>query len=1209
LLGLNKSIQQDPQEFHKLFLSKIESANLLVRQPASQIPSLHQVLSGRVRYQTRCLTCNAARGQEHDFHELDLSIEGCRSVEEAIRGYTASEMLDGENKYDCGSCRGRQVAERSTEIVRTPRVLCLHLLRYGYDRKTFERKKLKSEVALSDEMEVGGTRYKLVSALYHKGRSAYGGHYVCDVLAWETGQWWHCDDESVVRTTNPASRGGGGGGGKSEVVDCTGDEVKKGGGKGSSADELDDTGDSDEGEEWTGNDSKGGEKGKAKGKRGSKKLGGGGKVPPAKRKKASDEESGKGFIPKGVNVKRDAFILSYVRLEDYESCLSRPRCVPEQALLAPVTVRSAEIKVRAEAYIEHTAKMRGELARRKATYESIKGQLAPTGADCFFQLVPAEWLRSTAHPPYPPVTGPPPDKNGGGTGAMDVDLDSDCVEVLAPGTESGTAVNGSGNGSANGSGSESASSDVLDMRQFMCPHGVGLATGMQEAVKVLSIEAASAIFGCPSTRQHTSSTSLSSFNFRCDHCFQGTMERRKEAWDESASNIDLIALVEDSDKNPSDLSYSYYLTRTWLSEFKKHTTNLQKDPKKGLFHSPIVEDDDVVIVEADGKPEGAGGRKLDVRVNSPLMCEHLKPQVGFKRRALCISTAAWRAIRTQFPEALEIGGRAVECRECLGSAQRAKDRLEEGKAQRGGQLAVPALLQLSKRRKIFPRLLDDEDYLKDPLAWGRAHGQSQEQARRAQAHVFFAVDGQWLAAWRQYLVNKTCPPPPPLSNAAIRCNCGGLLLPKALQMLHACITPSSCVPAGAVGSAQLAVVTEDEPERGGAGAGVGVGPLPPVELLSADEWVALLKVHSPQARSAADAADGWQIYPEGDLGNGNGGSGGGGGGGSGEGVDTGAGDVWTARLEWIPRKAAAGSFDRVWAATDNGTGDWTETGTGNGNGHGNGNGNGTGTVGEWEWLPSACQECIQGAEQRHLQALSVYTNASLRVVHLRDEADLFAETGLPPSTSTSDSPEDVPRRSVRSKGKKGNGTMVVDSTDTLGLLKLKICEALAADLPPGKQRVYDSKGILLLGQSTLADFEIKAGGTVYVIERTGTLPGEEEEDFLDCFNTHMTADETGFGGTLLTSSFARPPTAPTATSAPFSAPVAVAVAEAESWAGGGSDNGGAGGTGGGVTNKVENNVVSLLDDDSREAPSPQRAEKGGVKVLTAEQLQAVRRDR
>ena len=40
--------------------------------------------------------------------------------------------------------------------------------------------------------------YVIVSINFHIGNDMYQGHYVCDVLDYNTGTWWNCDDEIVT---------------------------------------------------------------------------------------------------------------------------------------------------------------------------------------------------------------------------------------------------------------------------------------------------------------------------------------------------------------------------------------------------------------------------------------------------------------------------------------------------------------------------------------------------------------------------------------------------------------------------------------------------------------------------------------------------------------------------------------------------------------------------------------------------------------------------------------------------------------------------------------------------------------------------------------------------------------------------------------------------------------------------------------------------
>ena len=41
--------------------------------------------------------------------------------------------------------------------------------------------------------------YILVSIKLHIGNDMDKGHYVCDVLYYNTGTWWYCDDETITQ--------------------------------------------------------------------------------------------------------------------------------------------------------------------------------------------------------------------------------------------------------------------------------------------------------------------------------------------------------------------------------------------------------------------------------------------------------------------------------------------------------------------------------------------------------------------------------------------------------------------------------------------------------------------------------------------------------------------------------------------------------------------------------------------------------------------------------------------------------------------------------------------------------------------------------------------------------------------------------------------------------------------------------------------------
>lgn len=206
LLELNKTEQQDPQEFSKLFFAKLEESQLPLRD--SSLPDIKQLISGKETYSTTCTACGLVSSQSNEFREIGLNIEKCPNLQDAIDGYQKIEIMEGENQFLCSACNRKTNATRCVEISETPDLLILKLMRYYYDRTTCEKKKSQTALEFPAELNLNGEDFELVAVLYHKGSSAYGGHYVAELLEWddrETPNWWSFDDCQVSPTLNPAS--------------------------------------------------------------------------------------------------------------------------------------------------------------------------------------------------------------------------------------------------------------------------------------------------------------------------------------------------------------------------------------------------------------------------------------------------------------------------------------------------------------------------------------------------------------------------------------------------------------------------------------------------------------------------------------------------------------------------------------------------------------------------------------------------------------------------------------------------------------------------------------------------------------------------------------------------------------------------------------------------------------------------------------------
>ncbi|KAG9102662.1 hypothetical protein FRC06_001495 [Ceratobasidium sp. 370] len=112
------------------------------------------------------------------------------------------ERLEGDNQYDCSTCGSKQDAFRYQRITQLPPVLHFSVLRFVFDPKYMERKKSKQAInyPLSINMRPHVSEqkldlwYDLRGVLFHRGDSAYHGHYQAHVF---DVTWFLFNDEEV----------------------------------------------------------------------------------------------------------------------------------------------------------------------------------------------------------------------------------------------------------------------------------------------------------------------------------------------------------------------------------------------------------------------------------------------------------------------------------------------------------------------------------------------------------------------------------------------------------------------------------------------------------------------------------------------------------------------------------------------------------------------------------------------------------------------------------------------------------------------------------------------------------------------------------------------------------------------------------------------------------------------------------------------------
>ena len=688
-------------------------------------------------------------------------------------------------------------------------------------------------------------------------------------------------------------------------------------------------------------------------------------------------------------------------------------------------------------------------------------------------------------------------------------------------------------------GPATAISTEIPVLCLMCPHQSGLSTSSLDMLKVVSPTAYHTLFQSPASWQRMD-YDFTQDSLRCDACYVEVVQDRKTIFSQLNTNLHILNLIEASsiatssqvnkqnnrqaptivadeeEGEDENIVLKYCIPRTWLTQFKKITTNLQKventtgKGKSAIEYAQIFtktikknENDDVIDISNNTSSSNSNNNAnttadtttttmtattnnnsnssttdyLDPFINTVLLCEHNLPIINYLNRSVKINTHTWNEIVKLFPLAKEIKINDIYCQYCQENIKINKEKMEENKNIRQCELNYASLQQLYKRKRIFPDTLDnnikdtsDSDLIEFPSS-------------------YYAVDGLWLAYWRKYISSVHCPTPAVLLNRRLRCVHGKAFLPPLLAGIAQGVSPGAHEP-----NACLVQKLEDE-DVGEAYSEQNIGgngsTYPTAEVVTTEQWEALLEFHSAEARGKHSS------------------------------------DSEVVVLDADP-SCEESSADVV-QNTDLFTCQLTRNAAANI---------------PWQWVPEVCYECLSAQEERLTEAVTQYSNARISVVFLREDSEyavvfhkpLPGADGLPSesptaptvpnataattTTATSCSPSnEAPRRtSRRTRGKRLNGHIIADSSDELGIIRLKVYEAFSTvDLPPNEQKLYDSRGFPLLNNTkTLSESGFKAVDTLYVMRSSGGVQAGEDWSYLDCFHSTTGGGmEQGFTGTLL----------------------------------------------------------------------------------------------
>lgn len=161
-----------------------------------------------------CSSCRYTSNTYDPFMDIPLDIMGVSNLENALKLFTKTEYLKGENRYICPKCNQRSDASKQLLIERLPPLLTIQLKRFSYvahgSRKPNKAISFSETLDLEPFLASGSHSnhaasssppssyvYKLWAVVCHAGSTLSCGHYY--TYAKSIDNKWYCFNDEYVK--------------------------------------------------------------------------------------------------------------------------------------------------------------------------------------------------------------------------------------------------------------------------------------------------------------------------------------------------------------------------------------------------------------------------------------------------------------------------------------------------------------------------------------------------------------------------------------------------------------------------------------------------------------------------------------------------------------------------------------------------------------------------------------------------------------------------------------------------------------------------------------------------------------------------------------------------------------------------------------------------------------------------------------------------
>lgn len=202
--------QEDAHEYMRYLIEALQKCCQSVEVSdagslGSQKSLIYEIFGGELRSQVKCTRCSHCSNTFDPFLDLSLEIVRAESLVKALAHFTAVEVLDGDNKYQCSKCKIKVRALKQFTIDKAPQILTVQFKRFSSSgafggkidkRVHFDQTLDMNPFVNSGEAQNEELRYSLYAVLVHSGWSTRSGHYYCFVRT--AMDVWHVLDDNRV---------------------------------------------------------------------------------------------------------------------------------------------------------------------------------------------------------------------------------------------------------------------------------------------------------------------------------------------------------------------------------------------------------------------------------------------------------------------------------------------------------------------------------------------------------------------------------------------------------------------------------------------------------------------------------------------------------------------------------------------------------------------------------------------------------------------------------------------------------------------------------------------------------------------------------------------------------------------------------------------------------------------------------------------------